>query len=37
MSLLKFIEQKITGVDIDQLDENHPLGHEIDNYAKMDG
>jgi len=37
MSLLKFVEEKIQGIDLSYLDEKHPLGHELDEFAKQDG
>lgn len=37
MGLLKFVEGKILGLDLDDLDESHPLGHELDEFAKLDG
>lgn len=37
MGLLNFLEKKLRGINLDDLHDKHPLGHELDEFAKTDG
>ncbi|MDX1489905.1 MAG: cytochrome P450 [Pseudohongiellaceae bacterium] len=37
MSLMTFLKDRLQGISLDDLHEKHPLGHELDEFAKMDG
>jgi cytochrome P450 len=34
MELIKFIEERVRGLDLGRIDHSHPLGHEIDEFAE---